>query len=103
MQNVVLINNSRTIWPTKVLMPFLSFSDNLPQDAYIILQKSVDNFEIAHKTCSSLIRAQFPLKDLMLITFSSPTAQAEVVYFLISNESPYFSYCKSKILASNSL
>ena len=37
------------------------------------------------------------------ITFSSPRAQPEVVYFLISNESPYFSDCKSKISASNSL
>ena len=27
---------------------------------------------------------------LMLITFSSPRAQPKVVYFLISNESPYF-------------
>ena len=32
-----------------------------------------------------------------------PRAQLEVVYFLISNESPYFSDCKSKISASNSL
>ena len=36
------------------------------------------------------------LKALMPITFSSPRAQPEVVYFLISNESPYFSDCKSK-------
>ena len=43
------------------------------------------------------------LKALMPITFSSPKAQPEVVYFLISNESPYFSDCKSKISASNSL
>ena len=43
------------------------------------------------------------LKDLMPITFSSPMAQPEVVQFLISNESPYFSSCKSKISASNSL
>ena len=35
----------------------------------------------------------------MPITFSSPRAQPEVVYFLISNESPYFCYCKSKISA----
>ena len=32
----------------------------------------------------------------MPITFWSPRAQPEVVYFLISNESPYFSDCKSK-------
>ena len=43
------------------------------------------------------------LKDLMPITFSSPRVQPEAVYFLISNESPYFSNCKSKISASNSL
>ena len=43
------------------------------------------------------------LKDLMPITFSSPRAQPEVLYFLISNESPYFSSFKSKISASNSL
>ena len=39
------------------------------------------------------------LKALMPITFSSPRAQPEVVYFLISNESPYFSDCKSKIFS----
>ena len=43
------------------------------------------------------------LKALVPITFSSPRAQPEVVYFLISNESPYFSDCKSKISAPNSL
>ena len=43
----VLINNSRTAWPTEVLMPFLSSSENLLQDAYIIFQKSVKYFEIA--------------------------------------------------------
>ena len=39
----------------------------------------------------------------MPITFSSLRAQPEVVHFLISNESPYFSGCKSKISALNSL
>ena len=28
-QNIVLINNSRTTWPTSILMLFLSFGDNL--------------------------------------------------------------------------
>ena len=37
--------------PTKILMQHLSFSDNLLQNAYVIFQKSVDNFEIADKTC----------------------------------------------------
>ena len=50
-QNIVLINNSRTAWPTLILMLFLSFLDNLLKNAYIILQKGVDNFEIEHKTC----------------------------------------------------
>ena len=30
---------------------FLSFLDNLLNDAHIIVQKDVDNFEIEHKTC----------------------------------------------------
>ena len=40
-----------------MLIPFLSFSDNLLHDAYnfIIFQESVDNFEIAHKTSSILV------------------------------------------------
>ena len=50
-QNIVLINNSRTAWPTEILMPLFSFSDNLLQDTYIISQKSVTNSEIANKTC----------------------------------------------------
>ena len=36
MQNIVVIKNSRIPWPTKILMPFLSFSENLLQYAYII-------------------------------------------------------------------
>ena len=32
-------------------MLFLSSLDNLLLDAYIIIQKGVDNFEIEHKTC----------------------------------------------------
>ena len=49
MQNSVLISDPRTAWPTKIIMPFLNFSDNLLQDAYNIFEKSVDNFETAHK------------------------------------------------------
>ena len=54
-QNIVWINNSQTSWPTKFLVQFLSFSDNLLEDDYTILQNSVDNFEIVHKTCSILV------------------------------------------------
>ena len=39
----------------------------------------------------------------MPITFSSPRAQPEEAHFLISNKNSYFSSCKSKISASNSL
>ena len=38
-------------WPTKILMPFLSFSDILLLDACITFQSSVDDFKIMHKTC----------------------------------------------------
>ena len=50
-KNVVWINNSRTAWPTLILMLFLSSLDNLLEDAYTIFQKDVDNLEIEHKTC----------------------------------------------------
>ena len=42
-QNVVLINNPRTAWPTKML--FLSSLDNLLQVAYVIFQKGVGPFQ----------------------------------------------------------
>ena len=37
MENIVLINISRTVCPNKILIPF--FSDYLLQDTYIIFQK----------------------------------------------------------------
>ena len=53
-QNNILhiwINKSRTMWPTtEILMQYLTFSDNLFQDAYITFQNSADDFEIAQKT-----------------------------------------------------
>ena len=45
------------------LMPFLSSSDNLLQDACIDFQKGVDNFRIAHK-----IMFDFGLGALPLIS-----------------------------------
>ena len=57
MQNIVLINNSRIAWPTRILMSVLSFSDNMLQDDYISLQKSVRNFEIAHKRYSIYVKS----------------------------------------------
>ena len=47
----VWINNSRTALPTLILMLFLSSSDNLLSDAYVIFQKDVDVYEKEHKTC----------------------------------------------------
>ena len=43
-------------------MQFLSFSDNVLQDKHVTFQqqKSVDNFEIAHKTCSISVWRAFP-------------------------------------------
>ena len=46
--------NSRTIWPAESQMPFLSLSDNLLKDAYIIIIKKktvLIILKIAHKTC----------------------------------------------------
>ena len=60
MQNIVLINISRTDWPAKILMPFLSFSYNLLQGYHTVFQKCVDNFEIKNKTCSHLVWGAFP-------------------------------------------
>ena len=50
-QNIDLINNSRTIWPAKILMLFLSSSDYLLYDARLIFHIGVDYFEIEYKTC----------------------------------------------------
>ena len=44
-------------------MPFLSFWYNFLQDTYIIFQNSVDNFSIAHKTCSMLVWGAVPPYD----------------------------------------
>ena len=64
------------------------------------LWRSVFN---SYEECMKLSHRNNFLKDLMPITFSPPSAQPEVVHFLISNESPYFSSCKPKISTSNSL
>ena len=43
------MHNLKTAWSTKISMQFLSSMVNLLQDAYIIFQEGVDNFEIEHK------------------------------------------------------
>ena len=55
MQNIILNNNSRPACPTKILMTFLSVSDNLLEDVYIILQRNVDNFEKKNIRCAVLV------------------------------------------------
>ena len=54
-KNTVLINNSRTTWPTYILMLFLSSLDNLQHKTYIIFSKNVliilRRKIIEHKTC----------------------------------------------------
>ena len=40
-QNIVLTNNWRIVWPTKILMSFSSFSDNLRHYACFIFQNSM--------------------------------------------------------------
>ena len=45
MQNTGLINNSRTAWPTRIVMSFFSFLDNLfqhVQDANISFQNMLN-------------------------------------------------------------
>ena len=57
----VLINNSRTAGPAKILMLLLIFSDNFLRDDYnILFLNGVDNFEMALKTCSVLVRGTVP-------------------------------------------
>ena len=41
-------------------MPFLSVSESLFQNGYIIFQENVDNFEIVHRTCKILVLGATP-------------------------------------------
>ena len=50
-QNIVLINNSRTVWSTLILITSFEFFGQFTKDVYIVIQKGVDNFETEHKTC----------------------------------------------------
>ena len=40
----------------------LSFSNNLLQDAYIIFQNNVDNFQTGHKNMLNVVWGEVPLK-----------------------------------------
>ena len=64
MYNIVLINNSRTAFPPKIVLKYLSvFSDNVLDGTYTIFQNSVGNVKIMHRTCIKIgSEVQFPLK-----------------------------------------
>ena len=75
-------------------------------DMYCI--KSHIHFQVSPSTSeifnqSFEIGRFYPGLPYMPITFSSPRAQPEVVLFLMSHESPYFSHYHPKISPSNSL
>ena len=50
----------QTAWPTKMLMPYLSFSDNLLRDEYIIFQNSVDIILSARNMLTFGLRYRYP-------------------------------------------
>ena len=52
----LIMSHLRNAWPTDILMPF---SGSLLQDAELVF-KTVDKFEIAHKTCSILVCDAIP-------------------------------------------
>ena len=52
----------RTEGPTEIVMLFLSFSDNLLLNVCFIFHRTVDNFEMAHKTCQVLVWVALLLK-----------------------------------------
>ena len=59
---------------------FLSFSDNLLQDKHVTFQKkSVDNFEIAHRTCSISVWSAFPQ---MYIIVKEVTKDVDLTVYL---------------------
>ena len=75
----VLINNSKSTGPTKILEPFLSFSDNLLQENHIIFQKIIDDFEIVLKCVQFWFGMQFPLK------VSALTLSDKITSFILMN------------------
>ena len=90
--------------------PVRSLGGTLPAACYAtadVLKKVLVLYGTGTQKWSNIVQylctSTWDLKDLMPITFSSPRAKPEVVYFLVSNESSYFSNCKSKFSASDSL
>ena len=86
-QTIVLINNSITTWPNKILTQLLSFTSNLLQDAYIVFQNGVDNFEISHKTCSNFgLRCSSPLHSKIVSMESDTTKQASIKHDILEKK-----------------
>ena len=61
MQKIVLINNSRSTWPAKVLLPFSCFTDNLLRDAYNACPKIQIVLSYGTKHAQFWFGVQFPL------------------------------------------
>ena len=77
------INNTRTVWCIEMSMPFLSFSDNLLQDAFIIFQNGADNFEIVYKICSILVQGEAtPLGFIFLADTSTEKFGIKKTYWV---------------------
>ena len=69
-KTAVLINNLRTIGPTKIVRIFLNSLDNLLQD-YIIFQKGIDNkFRDRAQNMLIFCRVQFPFNEWELVGYA---------------------------------
>ena len=60
MQSIVLINKSRTIWPTKISMPFWGFKDNFLWDACFVFDKCVEKL---NETSNMFSSSNFQMKE----------------------------------------
>ena len=67
MQNFVLINNSRTAWPFKIIIPSLG----VLQDACVSYEYSIDNFEVVKKHAHFWCEVQFLISYFGFILYDS--------------------------------
>ena len=61
-KNLIKTGNSRTAWPTKMYILKL-LKTSCFRMLIFFFQKSIDNFEIEHKTCSVLVEGVDPLNN----------------------------------------
>ena len=59
---MIKTGNSRTAWPTKMYILKL-LKTSCSRMLIFFFQKSIDNFEIEHKTCSVLVEGADPLNN----------------------------------------